>query len=245
MKTINRQSFLPLYIQLKDVLLEDIDSGRYPLGALIPTEMTLVDQFGVSRATVRQAIKELEHEGFVSRMQGKGTIVIRKKSFVNRGLSQLTSFTEDMLAQGHEVTTEILEFDEITPPCEIATFLQIEESKSIIYINRLRFLNNNPIAINTSYVNLPSNISLSRDDLERSASLYKVFEIKHIPLISSDKFIEAISADENQSSLLRIPKDKPLLKIEGIVYTLNQRPLEYHTVMSRSDLYKYSIHLHR
>lgn len=245
MKIIDRRSHLPLYAQLKEILLEGVNAGVYPPGSSLPPEMMLANQFGLSRATVRQAFKDLEYEGYISRVQGRGTIVIREKSSLNRGLSQLTSFTEDMKAQGYEPATKILEYEIVVPSPKIAKLLQVPQQTRVIYINRLRVVNNIPVAINTSYVNLPPGISINRDDLERTVSLYSMFELKRIPLIESDKTIEAISAAEDQSQLLSLPVGSPLLKVEGVVYTLNHQPLEHHVVVSRSDMYKYSLHLLR
>jgi GntR family transcriptional regulator len=245
MKIIDRRSPLPLYSQLKNILLQELDEGLHPPGSVLPPEMTLVDHYGLSRATVRQAIKELEHEGYISRIQGKGTIVIREKSSLNRGLSQLTSFTEDMKAHGYETETKILNFEVTEAPHKIAELLRIPHEKSVIHINRLRIVNKIPVAINTSYVNLPAEISMTREDLERTVSLYNFFEMKRIPLVESDKTIEAISASEEQARLLGVPSGNPLLKVEGVVFTLNHQPLEHHVVISRSDLYKYSLHLLR
>ncbi|MDO9085131.1 MAG: GntR family transcriptional regulator [Anaerolineaceae bacterium] len=245
MKTIDRRSPLPLYVQLKEILLQDLNAGAYPPGSAFPPEMLLVDRYGLSRATVRQAIKDLEHEGYINRIQGRGTIVIREKSSLNRGLSQLTSFTEDMKAHGYEATTNILDYRVDIAPQHIVKSLQICCDKPVIHINRLRIVNKIPVAINISYVNLPPGIYMCREDLERIVSLYNLFELKRIPLIESDKIIEAISATEEQSNLLGVPVGNPLLKVEGVVYTLNHQPLEHHIVISRSDMYKYSLHLLR
>lgn len=245
MKIIDRRSPLPLYCQLKNILLQELEEGLYPPGDTLPPEMSLVNQYGLSRATVRQAIKELEHEGLISRIQGKGTIVIREKSSLNRGLSQLTSFTEDMKARGYETTTKILAFEEIIAPHRIADSLKIPHDRPVIHINRLRFVNNIPVAINKSYVNLPPDVEMTRDDLSRTISLYTFFEMKRIPLVESDKTIEAVSANEEQAKLLGVPHGNPLLKVEGVVFTLNHLPLEHHIVISRSDKYKYSLHLLR
>jgi len=245
MKIIDRRSPLPLYCQLKNILLQELDDGLYPPGSVLPPEMSMVDHYGLSRATVRQAIKELEHEGYINRIQGKGTIVIREKNSLNRGLSQLTSFTEDMKAHGYETTTKILTYETTFPQPRIADLLKISCDTPVIHINRLRYVNKIPVAINVSHVNLPSEILMTREDLERTTSLYNFFEMKKIPLIESDKTIEAISASEEQAKLLGVPMGNPLLKVEGVVFTLNHLPLEHHIVISRSDMYKYSLHLLR
>ena len=245
MKIIDRRSPLPLYVQLKDILLQELDEGLYPPGSTLPPEMSLVDQYSLSRATVRQAMKDLEHEGYINRIQGKGTLVIRERSALKRVLSQLTSFTEDMKAHGYETTTKILNFDIAPAPFRIAQLLQVPESKPVIHIHRLRIVNKTPVAINTSYVNLPNNITITREDLEGTVSLYTLFELKRIPLVESEKTIEAIAASEELAKLLRVPIDNPLLKVEGVLYTLLHQPLEHHVVISRSDMYKYSLNLLR
>ncbi len=245
MKIIDRRSRLPLYCQLKNILLYELEEGIYSPGDTFPPEMSLAQQYNLSRATVRQAIKELVNEGYINRIQGKGTIVIREKGSLNRGLSRLTSFTEDMKAQGYETTTKILTFEEIIVPHEIADSLKVQHDKPVICINRLRIVNDIPVAINKSYVNLPAGVEMNRDDLSRTDSLYSFFEMKRIPLVESDKTIEAVAANKEQAKLLGVQQGHPLLKVEGVVYTLNQYPLEHHIVISRSDKYKYSLHLLR
>ena len=245
MKIIDRRSPLPLYVQLKDILLQELDEGLYPPGSTLPPEMSLVNQYCLSRATVRQAMKDLEHEGYINRIQGKGTLVIREKSALKRVLSQLTSFTEDMKAHGYETTTEILNFDIDVVPFRIVQLLQIPENKPVIHIHRLRLVNKIPVAITTSYVNPPDNISITREDLEGTVSLYTLFELKRIPLVESEKTIEAIAASEEIAKLLKTSIGSPLLKVEGVLYTLLHQPLEHHVVISRSDMYKYSLNLLR
>lgn len=245
MKIIDRRSPLPLYVQLKDILLQELDEGLYPPGSTLPPEMSLVDVYGLSRATVRQAMKDLEHEGYIRRIQGKGTLVIREKSALKRGLSQLTSFSEDMRAHGYETTTKILNFDIAVAPFRIVQLLHIPENKPVIHLQRLRFVNKMPVAISISYINLPDKIQLTCEDLERTVSLYTLFELKRIPLVESEKTIEAISASEEHAKLLGVPYGNPLLKVEGVLYTLLHQPLEQHVVISRSDMYKYSLNLLR
>ena len=245
MNVIDRRSPLPLYSQLKNILLEKLEEGEFPTGASFPTEMSLVEQYGLSRATVRQAIKDLEHEGYISRIQGKGTIVLREKSPLKRGLSQLTSFSEDMTAHGYETSTQILDYKIIPPSHHAAALLKTSQSDPLIHINRLRVINKIPAAINFSIVRLPEGVQMTRADLEHTISLYSLFELKKIPLVDAEKTIEAISAIEEHARLLNVAIGSPLLKVEGVIFTINHTPLEYHVVISRSDLYKYSLHLLR
>ena len=245
MSAIDRRSPLPLYYQLKEIIIEDLNAGVYPAGSVLPPEMQLVHAYNLSRATVRRAMQELEYEGYISRTPGRGTIVLREKSALKRGLSQLTSFTEDMKARGYEVAARVLEFDTVPAPAAVAKLLRLSPETHVIHVIRLRYVQQLPVAINISYIRLPDGVSMAREELERASSLYRLFETKRIPLLAADKTIEAIPADPDHARLLGVPHGAPLLQVEGVVTTLNDQPLEYHRVISRSDMYKYSLHLLR
>jgi GntR family transcriptional regulator len=242
---IDRRSPLPLYYQLKEILIEELNAGVYPAGSVLPPEMNLVQSYNLSRATVRRAMQELEYEGYISRTPGRGTIVLREKSALNRGLSQLTSFTEDMKAHGYEATARILDYETAPAPAAIAKLLRIPADTPVIHVTRLRYVQQLPVAINDSYIHMPQGTCMNREELERAGSLYRLFETKRIPLLEADKTIEAIAADAEKARLLGVPPGAPLLQVEGVVCTLNDQPLEYHRVISRSDMYKYALHLLR
>jgi len=239
---LDRRSFIPLYHQLKEKLIEEIESGTISVGQPLPTEMELIGRYAVSRTTVRQAMQELEHDGYITRTPGKGTFVIRTK--LSRGLTRLTSFTEDMLARGMEVTSSILEFKQTNAPA-VCDRLGIPRETPLLYVYRLRHANGVPVAINASYINTSLNVSITREELDLIGSLYALYDRKGIPPLESDKTIQAVAASEEWSQLLHLPVGSPLLLVEGVVYTYNHQPLEYHQVISGGDRYKYTLHLQR
>jgi GntR family transcriptional regulator len=241
--SLNRQSPIPLYHQLKEYLIERVENGEYPTDEPLPTEMEITKQFRVSRATVRRAMQELEFDGYIHRMPGKGTFILRTK--LRRGLSRLTSFTEDMVARGEVVTSKLLHFDTRHPPAHVAEKLKISTSNTVLYIHRLRLAGDIPMALNISYLHLPEGVSIERSELEMTASLWSILEQKNIHLIEADKSIEAIAANEERARLLAMPVGAPLLLVEGIVYTTGHAPVEYHQVISCGERYKYSLHLDR
>ena len=241
MTQIDRNIPLPLYYQLKQVLLEHIEDGRYPIGGQLPPEMELMKDFHVSRATVRRAMQELEYDGYIQRVSGKGTFVLRVK--LKRGLSRLTSFTQDMEEQGKTVYSQLLEFSIKTPPVKIANLLGIDPDCQLTYLYRLRFADGIPIALNISYLNLPEGIQISESEIREAKSLFSLLEEKGIHPVETDKTIEAISANEEHANYLNMNTGEPLILVEGVVYAQDHFPIEYHQVISCGERHKYSLHL--
>lgn len=241
MTNIDRNIPLPLYYQLKQLLLEHIEDGRYPIGDKLPPEMELMKEFRVSRATVRRAMQELEYDGYIQRVSGKGTFVLRVK--LKRGLSRLTSFTEDMKEQGKTVNSQLLEFSIKTPPAKIANLLGVNPEIELTYIYRLRFADGIPIALNVSYLNLPTGVQVTESEIKEVVSLFSLLENKGIQLAETDKTIEAISANEEHATYLNMNVGEPLILVEGVVYTLNHFPVEFHQVISCGERHKYFLHL--
>lgn len=243
MSFLDRDSPVPLYHQFKQYLVNRIESGDYRVGEAIPSEMEMVTRFRISRATIRRGMQELEQDGYISRVAGRGTFVLRDK--VRRSLNRLTSFTEDMNQRGYSVTTRILEFKSVTPPTDVADLLKAKPLEPLPYIYRLRYADNLPIAINVSYLKLPENITLSEDELTVTQSLWTTLERKGVPFKEASKTIMAVTANREQAELLDLPEKAALLVVEGVTYTYDHIAVEYHQVISGGERYKYSLHLVR
>ncbi len=240
---LDRRSSIPLYHQLKEKLIQRIESGDLEIGALLPTEMDLVDRYAVSRTTVRQAMQALEYDGYISRTPGKGTFVIRTK--LSRGLTRLTSFSEDMQARGESVASKLLEFKQIKADEVSAEKLNLSVGTPLIYAARLRSANGIPVALNISYVHLPDGIVITREELEEIGSIFALFDRKQVSPLEADRTIEAVAATEEWARLLHIPVGSPILLVEGVVYTYDRHPIEFHKVISVGDRYRYAVHLER
>ena len=240
---LDRRSSIPLYHQLKEKLIQRIEGGDLGVGALLPTEMDLVDRYAVSRTTVRQAMQALEYDGYISRTPGKGTFVIRTK--LSRGLTRLTSFSEDMQAHGQSATSELLEFKQIAADEIAAGKLNLMVGTPLIFALRLRSANGVPVALNVSYIHLPDGIVITREELEESGSIFALFDRKLAPPLESERTIEAVAATEEWACLLHVPAGSPILLVEGVVYTYDRHPIEFHKVISVGDRYKYAVHLER
>jgi len=241
--SIDRNSPMPLYSQLKEALLTLVDEDQFREGDLIPTEREIGDRFQVSRITVRRAIDELVREGRLVARQGKGTFVARPK--LQRQMTQMKSFSTAAVDEGHEPGSSLLSLRHEQAVEHIASILNIEKSAWIWVVERLRLVDDEPIGISLVYLNLPSGLSLTPAELEGDVSLWSVLEKKGITLSKSEETVQAIAAGEEQAKLLQVNEGFPLLLVEGVVYTVQNIPVEYHQIFNRGDRYKYSVQTDR
>lgn len=237
--TIDKNHLYPLYVQLKEALLQLIQSGKFREGDLMPTEGEIGELFQVSRITVRRAISELVREGYLMSRQGKGTFVTRPK--IERPMSQMKSFSQAMAAQGHRPGSRLLSLRHEKAGEYLALALDIHHNDRIWIVERLRLINDEPIGLSTIYLNLPLHLSLSPAELEQEISLWSILERKGLNLSRSEETIEAIAANESLAELLQVEVGAPLLCVEGTVYDGQSRPIEYHKMFNRGDRYKYTI----
>ena len=148
---IDRANPLPYYVQLKEALRERIERGDWRQGDQLPSEPELCHSFNVSRTVVRQALQELEYEGLIVRERGKGTFVAAPK--ISESLVQrLTGFYQDMVNLGHIPVTRVLKQEIVPASHKTAAYLQLEEGSSVIQIDRLRYIDDEPIVLVTTYL---------------------------------------------------------------------------------------------
>jgi len=241
---INRHNRIPLYYQLKAIILEEIESGELRPNDPIPSEKELIRQYGLSRTTVRQAISELVREGYIYRRRGKGTFVSRPK--MQHGLRKLTSFSEDMRSRGLLPGARVLEFGRVRPPQKIAACLELAEDDEVYRILRLRLADGEPVGLQESYVHVGGDRVITQADVEGEGSLYDLLESRfHILLGEADESVEATVADAREADLLEVKKGAPLLLRERVTYEVAGRPVEFVKTLYRADRYKYLVHITR
>jgi GntR family transcriptional regulator len=216
-----------------------LEEGQFREGDLIPTEREIGEQFQVSRITVRRAIDELVREGYLVTQQGKGTFVARPK--IERPMTQMKSFSSATVDEGHQPGSRLLTLRHEKAVGHVASVLNVDQSDWIWVIERLRLVDEEPIGVSIIYLHLPPDLSLTPAELEQEVSLWSIIENKGITLSKSEETIQAIVAGEEQAALLQVEVGFPLLLVEGIVYTEQTAPIEYHQVFNRGDRYKYII----
>lgn len=211
---LKTDNVIPLYQQLADRIREQIIMEVYKPGDRLPSERELAREYKVSVITSRKALAELEDEGLVERVQGKGTFVSIKK--YNRNLNKFISFTEMCESIGAKAGAKEIEKEIIIPNKKIADKLEIPADSQAVYISRLRFVDSNPMVIEKSYFNLDYAYLLNQD---LSKSLFKILKNKsEFLVIDSDKTIEIVRSNLEESNLLNIPIDSPIILIESRTY---------------------------
>ena len=129
---INKNSPIPIYHQLLEYIKSKIATGEYPADELIPSEREFSEKFQISRMTVRQALNNLVQEGIVYRQKGKGTFVSRQK--VEKRISRLNSYTEEMIERGLKPSSRLVQFDILKSDKALSNILKINEKDPIYFI---------------------------------------------------------------------------------------------------------------
>jgi len=217
----------PLYYRIQRDISDSITGGEYAPGARIPSEAALAERYGVTRMTVRQAVDGLISKGLVTRRQGSGTYVLRPRE-AQRGLNRLTSFTEDMHAQGHRTTSVQLERGEAEPPLYVQEQLELQAGAHTVVLERLRRLDEEPVALHRVWLPLWLAPGLARRSLKNGASLYETLELElGVRLSSARQRITAVAAGEREAGLLEVELGSPLLFTQRLTRDSNNRPVEF------------------
>ncbi|MCJ7694940.1 MAG: GntR family transcriptional regulator, partial [Anaerolineaceae bacterium] len=209
--TIDPNDLLPRYHQLANILREGISDGNYEAHQPIPSERQLEEIYSVSRTTIRQAIELLIRQGFLYREHGRGTFVSPQK--LQKGISELTSFTEDMKQRGIIPGQKILEIGYVPPSNKVRSHLELpEDCKDVFRIERLRLGNGIPMGLQTSYYLLSEGQTITREELEEYGSIYQMLQEKyHLIPTEADETLEVTLATPAEASLLQVKPGSPLL----------------------------------
>jgi GntR family transcriptional regulator len=235
---------MPYYVQLMQLLKGKIDGGEWPAGSQLPGEPELCNLYGISRTVVRQALGEMEQQNLIVRRKGKGTFVAAPK--VSESLAQkLTGFYSDMVERGYRVATKVLH-QRLTPASDkIAAYLQIEPGRPLVDIRRLRFVNEEPIQLVTSYLPYAMCPQVLEVDLAHR-SLYDVLENEcGLWIARGRRFIEAVTANESEARLLQIESGAPLILLDSVSFLEDGRPVEYYHAVHRGDRSRFEVDLVR
>ena len=244
MTTVDRAQPLPLYAQLEQALLADIEGRKLKPGDRLPTEAEISATYAVSRATVRQALTRLVTDGRVERVQGLGSFVARPRPTHQ---PMLTSFTENMNAQGFRPQRRVL-VSELIPTPEEHVGVFDEQTPECQYICRILLADDRPVGISQTW--LPREVLANRFDLFtpaalESGSLYDVLQGPDIgiELHRGTETIGAGRATEEQARLLECQTAEPTLIVRRVTYTRTDRPIEVTVMTFAADRYEYRVNL--
>jgi GntR family transcriptional regulator len=232
-----------LYIQLKEALRGWIADGRYAAHAKLPAESELSSMFGVSRITVRQALGDLQNEGMIFKVAGKGTFVA--KPVAVQELSQLEGFAEAMARGGHEIYNQVSSHRTVQADATVARRLALPAGSAVTEIVRVRHLNRAPLSLELTYLPQAIGERLRRENLA-GRDIFLILENDYgIALGRADLQIGAVLSDAAQSEALGIEPGSALLRIERLTHTADGAPLDFEYLFFRGDAFQYQLQLQR
>jgi GntR family transcriptional regulator len=220
--TLDHASPVPLYHQAARALEQAIEDGRLPRGTKLDSELDLAERLGISRPTMRAAIKQLVDKGLLVRRRGIGTMVAPKP--VRRAVA-LTSLYDDLKQAGRKPQTRVLALEEALCPPDVAEHLGLGPTAPVLRFDRLRVAGSDPIALMHNVV--PAGLlEIEKEDLERTG-LYDLFRGSGIAPHIATQRVGARKAGAEEAELLEIEPGDPVLTMTRIAYDTNGRPIEY------------------
>lgn len=239
---IDKKSPIPIYHQLEELIKSQIESGQLQPNQAIPSEREYSEQFQISRMTVRQALTNLVNEGLLYRKKGTGTFISERK--VEQVLQGLSSFSEEMLERGLTPSSAILSYEIVPANATVAQKLEIELESPVLQIERIRFADNVPMAIETAF--MPKNLAEGFSEELAKDSIYQFIKEKlSLQIDEANQELEAVIASEHEAKYLQIKKGSPILKITRVTYLEDRTPFEYVKSSFRADRYRFNIQLKR
>lgn len=234
---------IPYHSQVYQALERVITTSMRP-GEQLPGEPRLCEAFGVSRTVIRQALDQLTHAGLVTRVMGKGTFVAEPK-IPEALLGSLTGFHEDMVAKGYAPHSKVLRQEQRRAPSDVAHYLALSPGADVIELRRLRFVNQIPIQLVTTYI--PGGLcpGLLEVDFTHQSLYAYLDEVCELHIARGKRMIEAVLATEDVARLLEVRPGTPLIKLESVSYLADGTPLEYYHAVHRSDRARFEVELVR
>lgn len=236
---LERNNPKPLYQQLRDILVDAIDSGKWGPNERIPSENNLSTTYGLSRMTVRAVLTDMVKEGLLYRVQGKGTFVAEK---ITTYSPSYIGIREQLEKMGYEVTTRIIECGTETCNDAVAKYLGIESGSSVFKIKRVRYIKGEPISIHISHINPMYSDKLTPELLEKEQLCVLLNDFYGLYKKQVNETLESVLALSEESELLNVEKGHPLLLLRDILYSEEGNPYEYTKVVFRGDKIKIQLH---
>ena len=236
--TLDRSSPVPLYFQVAEQFERAILDGTIAPGERIDNEVALAQKLGLSRPTMRQAIQVLVDKGMLVRKRGVGTQVVHGK--IRRSV-ELTSLFDDLSAAGQKPRTEVIAVGKVAADEDVARELQLSKGADVWSLERLRFVDRQPLAHMHNYLPIDV-VDLEAIDLSETG-LYAHLRSSGIVMRVARQRIGARGAAVDEAKLLGERKGAPLLTMQRTAYDNAGRAVEYGRHAYRPDLYAFELTL--
>lgn len=239
---IDRKNNEKLYVQLSDIFVKNIENDDWPVGSQIPTEEDLCKTYKVSRATVRNALIRLVRQGLLIRKPGVGTFVSKK--ITGNTLLMFTNLKEVVLEPIEDFSTKVVAQTIIMPFDDIGKRLEVSDDKHIIYLKRLRSIEDKPFLIQESYIPFHICPKLLEESLE-NISLFEILEKKYdIRITSIKNYFDITFLTIEEGKIFEYPKGSPAILLIQQFYSMGV-PIIYTRSVNRPNRFKFFIELEK
>lgn len=234
---LDRDSAIPLYVQLSNILRAKIESNEWQPQQKIPSENELNQIYGVSRMTARQVIAQLANEGLLFRVQGKGTFVTPQK-IKTRTPSGYQGIRKQLEQQGYHTETHLLSREVVPASTGTARALGIAPEAPIYLIRRVRLADGEPISLHTSEVPQALAPGLEHVDVVDVQLCVALAENYDLQMGEVEETLEITKATTAEAKALSIPRGSALLLLEQTISTPGGTTFEHSKVVFRGDKIK-------
>lgn len=228
---------IPKYQIIETDLIDNITQGAYSDTNMLPTEAELVEVYNCSRVTIRQALKNLEYKGYIYKVQGSGSF-IRNKSMM-QGDPSIKSDSQNLIDHGKTTTTKVIAFNVVKANKKNAEILGIKLGDNIYYIERVIYLENQPIIFEKSYMSVEMHPEISIKYLEDSK--YKYAKNHNFNIQYSYQKVSPVFPTDYIADTLKILPTQPILRVEMITHLSDGKVFDYQKRYCNSELYQYNV----
>ncbi|GAB3866037.1 GntR family transcriptional regulator [Nocardioides maradonensis] len=216
--------------QVADVLRRQVLAGHF--ATALPSEAELVEEYGATRNTVREALALLRAEGLVERCPGVGTTVVAHKH--SHGLERLQGLGEVFHGRG-TILNEVRALSVVRPPAAVRDHLRLGADDEVVFIERLRRLDGVPLSLDLTYLSPDVGHQLLGRDLANNDVFALLEEVSGQRLGHADLVVEAVSADPHSAAVLDVPRHAALLMVERLTHLEDGRPVDFEFIRFRGD----------
>jgi GntR family transcriptional regulator len=235
---------LPLYFRLRNLLEENIRAGAFPPGARLPSEHETCQKYGVSRATVREALRELVDSGLVIRQHGKGSFVSAMTSDSIEPV-KLVGSLEDLYDQVERVVARSVEIEQVQGPARVLELLALPAGTPLTVVRRVREVNGKVLAWTVNFLPVGIGRRLRKADLLKYPLLRLLEERHGVKIAEAVQTLRAVLADREAALHLEVPFASPLLFAERLYLAPGGTPLQLVQSHYRADRYAFAVRLRR